>query len=84
MPQTARSLDFSSYAMLVNAGLAGQGVFLAWDGVLNTFLDTGALVRLYGPSAVSSRGYFASTRDGLAAGEDVRIILDWIVNEASK
>ncbi len=84
MPRTGRSLDFNSYAMLVNAGLAGQGVFLAWDGVLDTFLDTGALVRLHGPSAVSSRGYFATARDGLAAGEDVRSILDWIVKEASK
>ncbi|KAE9628303.1 LysR family transcriptional regulator [Parasedimentitalea maritima] len=84
MPRGVRSLDFSSYAMLVNAGLAGQGVFLAWGGVLDTFLQTGALVRLHGPSATSLRGYFATARDGLAAGQDVQKILDWITKEACK
>jgi LysR family glycine cleavage system transcriptional activator len=82
MPKRARTLDFSSYAMLVNAGLAGQGLALAWSGVLDTFLDTGALVRLQGPVAISSRGYFASARDGLAAPGEVQAILDWIAAES--
>ena len=42
MPHKARVLDFSSYAMLVNAALAGQGVCLCWDGVLDRFLEAGA------------------------------------------
>ncbi|MBY6056612.1 LysR family transcriptional regulator [Leisingera daeponensis] len=82
MPPGARALDFNSYAMLVNAALAGQGVCLAWGGVLDSFLDTGALVRLEGPGASSAHGYFASARDGLAAGRDVREILAWIAEKA--
>ncbi len=84
MPRGARVLDFSSYAMLVNAALAAQGVCLCWDGVLDMFLDTGALVRLAGPSARSSRGYFMGMRDGLAADPHVRRIHDWIAENAGK
>lgn len=82
MPAKARVLDFSSYAMLVNAGLAGQGVFLAWGGILDSFLKTGALLQLEAPTATSARGYFASLRDGAAAKADVRKIMDWIVQKA--
>lgn len=82
MPQRARVLDFSSYAMLVNAGLAGQGIFLAWGGILDSFLETGALLRLEAPTATSARGYFASLRDGPSAKGDVREILEWIAEKA--
>ncbi len=84
MPRKVRTLDFSSYAMVVNAGLAGQGICLCWDGVLDSFLETGALVRLRGPAVISARGYFAAARDGLAAGEDVQKILGWIVEKGRK
>lgn len=84
MPKGARVLDFSSYAMQVNAALAGQGVCLCWDGVLDTFLETGALVRLDGPVARSSRGYFIGMRDGRAADPHVRRIHDWIAEKARK
>ncbi|AAV93772.1 LysR family transcriptional regulator [Ruegeria pomeroyi] len=84
MPQKARVLDFSSYAMLVNAALAGQGVCLCWDGVLDRFLEAGALVRLEGPEAVSSRGYFMAAREGLAAAPHVRGILGWILEKSHK
>ena len=84
MPKGAKLLDFSSYSMVVTAGLAGQGVCLCWDGVLDSFLDTGAMVRLGAAGATSARGYFARTRDGLAAGAEVREILDWIVQMSAK
>ncbi|MFC4216808.1 LysR substrate-binding domain-containing protein [Pseudophaeobacter arcticus] len=82
MPRGARTLDFNSYAMLVNAGLAGQGIFLAWGGILDSFIETGALLRLQAPTTTSARGYFAGLRDGAAAQKDVRRILDWIVEKA--
>lgn len=84
MPQKARVLDFTSYAMLVHAALAGQGVCLCWDGVMDSFLEAGAMVRLDGPSAISARGYFISARDGLAADDKVRDILTWIEGKGQK
>lgn len=84
MPHQARVLDFTSYAMLVHAALAGQGVCLCWDGVMDSFLEAGAMVRLDGPSAISARGYFISPRDGLAADDKVRDILSWIEGKGQK
>ena len=84
MPDGARVLDFTSYAMLVNAVLAGQGVGLCWDGVLDSFLETGALTRLQGHHAISARGYFLSARDGLAADRAVQDILRWIAEKGQK
>lgn len=84
MPDRVRVLDFSSYAMAINAALAGRGVCLCWDGVLDDFLGTGALVRLESPAAQSARGYFAMARDGQAADRPVREILEWIVENAQK
>ncbi|MBO9450844.1 LysR family transcriptional regulator [Tropicibacter sp. R16_0] len=84
MPKGVRVLDFTSYAMLVNAVLAGQGVGLCWDGVLDSFLDTGAITRLRGHHAISARGYFLSARDGLAAERSVQDILHWIAEKGQK
>lgn len=83
LPATARMLDFNSYAMLVNAALAGQGVCLCWSGLLDSFLVTGAMRRLEGPVATTRRGYFLSCREGLASRTEVLAIRDWIVAEAA-
>jgi LysR family glycine cleavage system transcriptional activator len=83
-PEKVRELDFSSYSMVVNAALAGQGVALCWDGVLNSFLETGAVVRLEGPHAISARGYFIRARDGHMANPGVQEILDWFLKIGAK
>ena len=56
VPAGARQLDFSTYSMVVNAALSGQGVCLCWSGLLDGFLEAGALVRLSERSVVSTRG----------------------------
>ncbi|MDI3335000.1 LysR substrate-binding domain-containing protein [Defluviimonas aestuarii] len=78
MPGGTRHLDFNSYAMLINAALAGQGVCLCWSGLLDSFFETGALVRLGDQSAASERGYFLALRDGHGARPEVREVLGWI------
>ncbi len=40
------ALYFDSYPLVISAALAGQGICLAWDGLLDDFLNSGALVRL--------------------------------------
>jgi LysR family glycine cleavage system transcriptional activator len=76
--EPAQFMDFNNYAMLVNAALAGQGVCLSWAGLLDSFLESGALVRIAGPSVTSQRGYFVAARDGHAARPDVIAVLGWI------
>ncbi len=77
-PTKGQRLDFSSYAMLVNAALAGQGVCLCWSGLLGDFLDSGAMLRVGHAGATSERGYFLSMRDGLAARPEVRAVWEWL------
>ncbi|MEZ5911515.1 MAG: LysR family transcriptional regulator [Paracoccaceae bacterium] len=81
MPEDTRHLDFNTYAMVVNAALAGQGIALSWAGLLEAFVETGALVRLDGPVAKSQRGYFMAARDGFAARREVRAVADWLVRK---
>jgi LysR family glycine cleavage system transcriptional activator len=82
LPLAPRFVDFNAYSMVVNATLAGQGVCLCWSGLLDNFLEAGALVRLSTKSARSQRGYLLSARDGLAAKKDALAVLDWIKRQA--
>ena len=82
-PAGTRTLDFSAYAMLVSAALAGQGICLCWPGLLDSFLATGALIRLTEVSASSGRGYFLALREGKAAPRTVQAVADWIRDRAT-
>lgn len=83
MPAKARLLDFNSYAMVVNAGLAAQGVCLCWSGLLEEYLETGAMLRLGEAETRSERGYFLSTREGLASRSEVRAVRDWVLERGT-
>jgi DNA-binding transcriptional LysR family regulator len=83
MPAAAQFIDFNAYAMVINAALAGQGICLCWSGLLDTFLDSGALVRLTHLSAASDRGYFMSLRDGGAARPEAIAVLNWIAQSGA-
>lgn len=76
-------VEFDSYALLVTAALAGQGIGLCWGGLLDTFLDSGALVRVSAASVSSERGYYVTHRADVPAASPVRGIADWIVAAAS-
>lgn len=75
---SGRALHFNSYAMLISAALAGQGVCLCWSGLVDSYLESGALVRLTELSAASDRGYFLSVPRGAAAAAGVAGVADWI------
>ncbi len=77
-----RVTNFDSYVLLVSAALAGQGICLCWEGLLDTFLDSGALVRLTEESAASERGYFVTYRTDLPSESPARQIASWLA-EAS-
>lgn len=83
VPRDVRLLDFNSYAMVVNAALAAQGVCLCWSGLLADFLESGAMVRLGQAQAHSARGYYVAARDGLAARAEVRAVADWITRRGA-
>ncbi|MNZ54566.1 Glycine cleavage system transcriptional activator [compost metagenome] len=44
-PEPRHRININSYSMLIQSALIGQGVALAWNNLVNTHLETGALVR---------------------------------------
>jgi LysR family glycine cleavage system transcriptional activator len=79
-----REVEFSSYSILVGALLAGQGLGLAWSGLLDDFLESGALVQIGDHKMSSERGYFLSLRDAEKADQNVRNMATWIADTCAK
>lgn len=80
-PKSATPVQFDSYPLVVAAALAGQGLCLCWSGLLEPFLESGALVRVGEWEATSTRGYFLSHAPHLPSGHRARQAADWIVAE---
>jgi LysR family glycine cleavage system transcriptional activator len=77
------ALYFDSYPLVICAALAGQGICLAWDGLLDDFLNSGALVRLTPRYAESTRGYFVTHDNNLAPDAPARAIARWLLDGAA-
>ena len=71
-------IGFDSYVLLVSAALSGQGICLCWAGLLDPFLTSGALVRLSGLTATSSRGYFVTHAADLPDDAPARAVAAWL------
>lgn len=69
---------FDSYPLVVSAALAGQGICLAWEGLLDEFLKTGALVQVSTLMAESERGYFVTHATDLPADSAIRSVAEWL------
>ncbi|MBU2890313.1 LysR substrate-binding domain-containing protein [Celeribacter halophilus] len=78
-----RKVEFNSYSLLVNSMLAGHGVGLAWEGLLDTYFDTGALVRLSDVQLTTNRGYYLFLRDDRKTSAKVRKVGEWILSAAT-
>ncbi len=79
-PLTAKALktvSFNDYSLLLSAALAGQGVALGWDGLIDQFLESGSLMRVSKESVRSERGYYVSctARENLAAQR----VAQWLI-----
>ena len=77
-------LYFDSYPLVVSAALAGQGVCLCWAELLDSFLASGALVRLSPLSMPSPRGYFVTHEVGLPPNAPARAIARWLLDSAMR
>lgn len=75
----AATTNFTSYGVTVAAALAGSGICLSWGGLLDTFLESGALVRVTDAFATSNRGYFLTFADDLPDGSPTRSVAEGII-----
>lgn len=73
-------VDFNDYSLLISAALAGQGVALGWEGLVDQLIGNGSLVRASRESVRSERGYFVScpTADNASAHS----VAQWLIAAA--
>lgn len=82
-PRKLNAIDFDDYSLLVSAALAGQGIALCWSGLLDAFLQTGALVRVSKEEVHSQRGYFATFVDGTLSRSAVVRLAKWLGDQGN-
>ncbi len=82
MTKRAQILYFDSYPLVVSATLAGQGICLCWDGLLDEFLKSGALLRIGTTDARSARGYYITHRLHLPSEHPARRMATWLIEDA--
>jgi len=82
--ESRQTTKFDSYVVMISAALAGQGICLCWDGLLDTFLSSGALVRVAPESVRSNRGYHITHLPDLPEESVIRQVAQWLSDAAEK
>ncbi|PPC77808.1 LysR family transcriptional regulator [Pokkaliibacter plantistimulans] len=76
-----RSLRANSYQLLMNAALAGQGVILGWERLLDWELSSGRLVRVL-PQQLNSRGSLCLLQPSHRhPSQATRLFIDWLYQQ---
>jgi len=76
----AGDLRFNTYALVVQAAMAGQGLALGWLGIVDDLLRANLLVVAGDPISVPERGYWLIRA---SASEPVRHLAAWLIQEAA-
>lgn len=74
-------MSFNTYAMVIQAALAGQGLALGWLGLVDQIIDSGMLCRAGAVLERKERGYWLLVSRARRAG--VEQLADWLVAEAN-
>lgn len=78
-PVPPRVVYLDSYPIVVDAAISGDGVCLAWAGLLDALLKSGVLVRVTPQSATSERGYFLMHDPKLPRDGPARLVARWLI-----
>jgi DNA-binding transcriptional LysR family regulator len=82
--KSAGALHFSQYEQMIQAAIAGQGVALGRQPLVNDLIQSGMLAAPFKQSVVGSRGYFV-IESPLAAGKPhVRQFTAWLLDEVRR
>lgn len=72
-----------SYPLVVDAAVAGEGICLAWGGLVDNLLRSGVLQRVMPQTATSQRGYFLSVAPGLPRDAPARSVARWFMENVT-
>jgi LysR family glycine cleavage system transcriptional activator len=82
--KSAGALHFSQYEQMIQAAIAGQGVALGRQPLVNDLIQSGMLAAPFKQSVVGSRSYFI-IESPLAAGKPhVRQFAAWLLDEVRR
>ena len=76
-PSQARML-YNNHALVMNYAVAGQGVALAWRGLVEPMLETGALITV-GPEAHRPEMAYQVIPGRSAPADSVNSVTDWLI-----
>jgi LysR family glycine cleavage system transcriptional activator len=82
-PAERPSFVYSTYPLLLQATLAGEGISLGWGGLVDPLIAAGSLIQLLPVLRRDHRGYFITFRQGHPAEKSLRQITDWLIAEVS-
>ena len=71
-------MEFDNYTLLAQAAIAGQGVALGWQALVDDMLDQNMLVPLLDFSVSSANGYFAVNSLSMEEDRVVRTFKQWL------
>lgn len=80
-PAAQPALVYSTYPLLLQATLAGEGIALGWRGLVDPLIDAGSLLQIMPSLRREQRGYFITFRQGHPAEKALRQIVDWFMAE---
>jgi len=69
---------FSEASLCLDAALAGQGVFLAWQTIAAHHLQQGRLVAPFGPAVKTGLGHYLVSREGAPRSGKVEAFKQWL------
>lgn len=80
-PAAKAQLLYSTYPLLLQATLAGEGVALGWRGLVDPLLQAGSLIQILPGLHRPEHGYFVSYRNRHPAEKVLRDIVGWLLAE---
>lgn len=82
-PPERPSFVYSTYPLLLQATLSGEGISLGWGGLVDPLVAAGSLIQLLPGLRREHRGYFITYRQGHPAEKFLHQITDWLTAEVS-
>lgn len=74
---------YNNYTLAIQAALAGQGIALGWDQIVDDFLQRGWLVRPIKEEVVTELGYYTVASHSVASSKTLDDILGWLHSKTS-
>lgn len=78
-----RGSTYNNYTLAIQAALAGQGIAMGWDHIVDDFLQRGWLIRPINEEVATDLGYYTVASHSAAWSETLDDVLDWLHSEVS-